>query len=63
MEKWQTTKTIYRLPPTKKYPKGIRVYKAIGEELVDSSLGTPVVAVSNGWMFYTKEKLTKEDKK
>ena len=51
---------IYRLPPNKKYPKGLRVFKSSNLEDFCPITGQLVCAVKDGHMFFTKEKLTKE---
>jgi len=58
MQKWDTTPQIFRLPSSKKYPKGLRVRKAI--ESWPEYMGTAVVAVRDGRHFFTKQILTPE---
>jgi len=49
---------IYRLPPDKKYPKGLRVRKTA--DTTPHVCGTLVSVVKDGYMVYTKCTLTKE---
>lgn len=56
MQKMTSDGKIYRLPPTKEHPKGLRVRKSI--EPRDWVMGQLVAKVSDGRMWYTKEKLT-----
>jgi hypothetical protein len=61
MKKWQTSNEIYRLPPDKKNPKGIRVRKAIGIDTGQSNLKA-VIRIKDGYMMYTRRELTPEKK-
>lgn len=58
MEKWKTSTEVYRLPPDKKHPKGIRVRRAMTD--YPPYMGVPVVCVKDGHMFFTKKELTME---
>lgn len=51
---------VYRLPPTKKFPKGLRVRKAVEAEQYPDYMGVLVVAICNGHSFCTKRILTPE---
>ena len=58
MQKLQDDGYIYRLPPDKRHPKGLRVRRS---KVQDSPLGDTLVAtVNDGRMFYTKRTLTRE---
>lgn len=56
MQKMTSDGKVYRLPPTKLHPKGLRVRKSV--EPRDSVMGQLVAKVSDGRMYYTREKLT-----
>jgi hypothetical protein len=58
MKKWSVHPEIYRLPPSKAYPKGMRVRKSID---ADWFQGTPVVHVKDGHHFFTNKELTLEE--
>lgn len=58
MEKMPHDTTIYRLPPCKDFPKGMRVYKSSLPEDADYVWGQKVCSVKDGKMWYTKQKLT-----
>jgi hypothetical protein len=58
MEKMPHDSTVYRLPPCKDYPKGMRVYKSTAKSLLCPIMGQLVCSVKDGKMFYTKQPLT-----
>jgi hypothetical protein len=60
MEKMSHDATIYRLPPCKEFPKGMRVYKSNIPEDSDTVWGQKVRCVKDGKMWYTKQPLMEE---
>lgn len=58
MEKMPHDTTIYRRPPCKDFPKGMRVYKSSLPEDNDPVMGQLICAVRDGKMWFTKQKLT-----
>lgn len=60
MEKMPHDGTVYRLPPDKEYPKGMRVWKSNLPEDADHVWGQKVRCVKDGKMWYTKRPLTEE---
>ena len=58
MDKPNCYPEIYRTPPTKRFPKGLRVRKAVDQKY--GTMGVLVQAVRDGHVFVTKENLTLE---
>lgn len=58
MEKMPHDSTVYRLPPDKDFPNGMRVYKSSLPEDNCHILGQKICSVKDGKMWYTNKPLT-----
>jgi hypothetical protein len=58
MKKPDCCPEVYRMPPTKRFPKGLRVRKAVDQKY--GTMGILVQALKDGHVFVTNEKLISE---